>query len=60
MIITIRGHKVIVDRDLAKLSGVPPHRFNKAVKRNRSRFPEDFMFQRTAEEFDALKSQIAI
>jgi phage regulator Rha-like protein len=60
MILTIRGHKVILDRDLAALYGVPTFRLNEAVKRNRRRFPDDFMFQLTAEELSALTSQIAI
>jgi phage regulator Rha-like protein len=60
MIVTIRGHKVILDRDLAALYGVPTFRFNEAVKRNRRRFPDDFMFQLTTEEVSALTSQIAI
>jgi len=60
MIRTIRGHKVILDRDLAALYGVPTFRFNEAVKRNRKRFPADFMFQLTTEEIAALTSQIAM
>ena len=47
MILTIRGQKVILDRDLSALYGVPTSRFNEAVKRNRRRFPDDFMFQLT-------------
>jgi len=60
MILTIRGQKVILDRDLAALYGVPTFRFNEAVKRNRQRFPADFMFQLTTEELAALTSQIAM
>jgi len=60
MILTIRGQKVILDRDLAALYGVPTFRFNEAVKRNRKRFPDDFMFQLTSEERAALTSQIAM
>lgn len=60
LILTIRGHKVILDRDLAALYGVPTSRFNEAVKRNRGRFPDDFAFQLTREELTALMSQIAI
>lgn len=60
MIVTVRGLKVILDRDLAVLYGVPTFRFNEAVKRNRRRFPDDFMFQLTADESAALTSQIAI
>jgi len=57
---TIRGQRVILDSDLAKIYGVPTFRFNEAVKRNRDRFPKDFLFQLTHEEFSALTSQIAI
>ena len=46
----IRGQKVMLDADLAVLYQVPTSRLNEAVKRNRKRFPEDFMFQLTAEE----------
>jgi hypothetical protein len=49
-IIIIRGIKVTVDRDLAELYGVTTKRLNEQVKRNRKRFPEDFMFQLTQEE----------
>ncbi len=59
-ILTIRGQKVILDRDLAALYGVPTFRFNEAVKRNRRRFPDDFMFRLTGDEFVALTSQSAI
>ena len=47
MIRTIRGTRVMLDRDLAKIYGVPTKAFNQAVKRNRQRFPEDFMFRLT-------------
>jgi len=57
---TIRGQKVILDFDLARIFGVPTFRFNEAVKRNRERFPDDFLFQLTAEEAKSLASQIAI
>src|SRR5947207_11356530 len=60
MIRLIRGVRVMLDRDLARIYGVPTFRFNEAIKRNRHRFPPDFMFQLTREEFDSLKSQIAI
>jgi len=56
----IRGHKVMIDTDLAELYGVPTHRLNERVKRNQKRFPEDFMFQLTKVEAEALRSQIAI
>ncbi len=56
----IRGQKVMLDRDLAELYGVPTKRLNEQVRRNIKRFPEDFMFQLNNEEFDILKSQIVI
>jgi hypothetical protein len=56
-IILIRGVKVILDADLATLYGVPTKALVQAVKRNRSRFPKDFMFQLAAEEFANLRSQ---
>ena len=55
----IRGHKVIVDADLAALYGVETRRLNEQVRRNPDRFPADFMFQLTAEEMGALMSQFA-
>jgi hypothetical protein len=60
MIRSIRGTRVILDSDLAKIYGVPTFRFNEAIKRNRRRFPPDFMFQLTTEEAAALRSQVAI
>jgi hypothetical protein len=59
MIRTIRGMRVMLDRDLAKIYGVPTFRFNEAIKRNRHRFPTDFMFQLTRAEFDKLDVQSA-
>jgi ORF6N domain len=59
LILTLRGQKVILDADLAELYGVPTKVFNQAVKRNADRFPEDFIFQLTAQEWSNLKSQIA-
>ena len=59
MIYTIRGVQVVLDQDLAKLYGVETRRLNEQVKRNISRFPEDFMFQLTSDEFRILKSQNA-
>jgi hypothetical protein len=56
LILTLRGQKVILDADLAELYGVPTKRFNEAFKRNRERFPDDFAFQLTAEEFAALRT----
>ncbi len=53
----IRGQKVMVDRDLAEMYGVEVKRLNQAVKRNISRFPDDFMFQLSQDEFKNLKSQ---
>lgn len=61
LIYEIRGHKVMLDSDLAKLYEVETKRLNEAVKRNIERFPEDFMFQLTEEEFRLLevRSQFA-
>lgn len=56
----IRGHKVMLDRDLAELYGVPTYRLNEQVKRNIKRFPADFMFQLTREEAQSSRSQIAM
>ena len=58
-ILLIRGHKVLLDVHLAALYGVTTKRLNEQVRRNRARFPEDFMFQLTAEEIASLRSQIA-
>ena len=60
MIYEIRGFKVMLDSDLASLYGVPTHRLNEAVKRNARRFPLEFMFQLTDEEWKNLRSQFAI
>ena len=54
-IIFVRGKKVMLDRDLAQLYGVTTSNLNKAVRRNIERFPEDFMFQLSKEEFENLK-----
>ena len=59
LIRVIRGQQVMLDRDLAELYGVETRRLNEQVKRNIERFPEDFMFQLTSNEFDNLKSQFA-
>jgi hypothetical protein len=59
-ILLIRGHKVILSNDLAALYGVEARALVQAVKRNIERFPDDFMFQVTKEEFDVLKSQNVI
>ena len=56
----IRGQKVMLDRDLAELYQVTTGNLNKAVKRNLKRFPPDFMFQLTVEEWEALRFQIGI
>jgi hypothetical protein len=56
----IRGVKVMLDRDLAKLYKVETRNLNQAVRRNEKRFPEDFMFQMSKEEMDNWKSQIVI
>ena len=59
-ILVLRGRRVILDSDLAALYGVTVSRFNEQVKRNAKRFPEDFAFVLTKEEYEALRSQIAI
>jgi hypothetical protein len=56
----VRGQKVMLDSDLAMLYGVTTSRLNEQVKRNINRFPDDFMFQLTKEEWSALRSQFAI
>jgi len=56
----IRGQKVLLDTDLAELYGVPTYRLNEQVKRNRKRFPDDFMFQLKRKETNSLTSQIAM
>ena len=56
-ILTIRGYRVMLDADLASLYDIPTKAFNQAIQRNMDRFPEDFMFQLTEEEFTALRSQ---
>ena len=58
-IFTIRGHRVILDSDLARLYGVPTFRLNESAKRNRDKFPEDFRFQLTREELAHLRSRSA-
>lgn len=59
-IFLIRGKKVMLDRDLAELYGIKTYRLNEQVKRNKKRFPEDFMFQLTETEFENLKSHFAM
>jgi hypothetical protein len=58
-IFVFRGHKVMLDSDLADLYGVSTKRLNEQVRRNIKRFPADFMIQLTDEEANALRSQIA-
>jgi hypothetical protein len=58
-ILILRGQRVILDRELAAIYGATTKRLNEQVKRNRDRFPEDFMFQLTAEEAERSRSQIA-
>ena len=55
----IRGHKVMLDQDLAELYQVATKRLNEQMKRKIGRFPDDFMFQLTEEEFENLRSQFA-
>ena len=59
-IFEIRGQRVMIDRDLAEIYGVETRVLNQAVKRNEERFPVDFMFQLTEQEFRNWKSQIVI
>jgi len=56
----IRGQQVLIDRDLAQLYGVDIAQMNRQVKRNIERFPDDFMFQLTKDEYDSLKCQFGI
>ena len=58
LVLFVRTEKVIMDADLAELSGVSTKALNQAVKRNPGRFPADFMFQITAEELARMRSQI--
>jgi hypothetical protein len=59
LIFTLRGRRVVLDADLARLYGASTKRFNEAFKRNRRRFPEDFAFRLTIAEFEKLRSQLA-
>lgn len=59
-IFLIRDRKVMLDRDLAELYGVPTGNLNRAVKRNAERFPDDFMFQLTKKEYESLRFQFGI
>ena len=56
-ILLIRSHKVLLDVHLAALYGVTTKRLNEQVRRNRSRFPDDFMLQLTSEEVESLRSR---
>jgi hypothetical protein len=58
-ILVVRGHKVLLDADLATLYGVTTKRLNEQVRRNRERFPEDFVFQLAQDEYEALRSHFA-
>ena len=58
-ILVLRGRRVMLDADLATLYGVSTKRLNEQIRRNLDRFPADFMFQLTAEEFAGLRSRIA-
>ena len=60
LILTIRGHKVMLDKDLAVLYDITTSNLNKAVTRNKERFPEDFMFRLTKEELENLKFHFGI
>ncbi len=59
-ILFIRDKKVMLDRDLASLYGITTGNLNKAVRRNIDRFPEDFMFQLSKDEYDSLRFQFGI
>jgi hypothetical protein len=56
----VRGEKVMLDSDLAKLYGIEPRVLNQAVARNKKRFPVDFMFQLSTKEYETLRSQTVI
>jgi ORF6N domain-containing protein len=56
-IMVIRGEKVMIDHDLARLYGVETKQLKRAVRRNLHRFPSDFMFELTREEYNSLRSQ---
>jgi ORF6N domain-containing protein len=58
LVFFVRDEKVMFDSDLAKLYGVRTRALNQALRRNKNRFPEDFAFQLTRKEFDAIRSQI--
>jgi hypothetical protein len=58
VIFTIRGQRVVLDAELARIYGVTTKAFNQAIRRNKRKFPADFMFQLTVEEYESLRSQI--
>ncbi len=58
LIFLVRGEKVLLDVDLAALYGVEARALNQAVARNRGRFPDDFMFQLSAEEYEGIRSRV--
>jgi hypothetical protein len=58
LVFLIRGEKVMLDADLAALYGVPTKALNQAFRRNRNRFPSDFVFQLTKSEYDSIRSQL--
>ncbi len=60
MVHVVRGQRVMLDFDLARLYGVPTSALNQAIRRNADRFPEDFAYQLTPQEFTGLISQIVI
>lgn len=60
LILTVRGERVILSAELAELYGVPPKALNQAMRRNANRFPADFVFQLSKEEFVRLKTQHVI
>jgi hypothetical protein len=57
LVLTLHGKRVLLDSDLARLYGVPTRVFNQTIQRNAGRFPADFLFQLTEEEFEPLRSQ---
>lgn len=59
LILSVRGHRVILDADLAELYGVSTKRLNEQVRKNKNRFPKDFAFRLTRQEYTHAKSQCA-
>ena len=60
LILFVRGEKVLLDADLAALYAVETGALNRAVRRNSARFPDDFMFRLTGEEWESLRCQLGI